>query len=371
MQKIKVLHAIRQGLIGGGETHVLNLVSKLDPDLFESVVLSFTDGPMIERLQGMNVPCHVIASKRAFDVQQFRKVQSLLIKEKIDIVHAHGSRAASNLLWPARSLVIPILYTIHGWSFHNDQSILTRKLRIISEHFLTKRTSRNISVSVSNQESGRKHLSDFDSIVVNNGIDLEVFNPALEYQDMRESLGIPRECLLIVFLARMTTQKAPLILINAFNEVLKEFPSAHLLMVGEGELRQSAQLLAEKLKIIDHITFENFRKDVPAILKTTDIYCLPSLWEGLPIGLLEAMAMENAVIASEVDGSKEIISHEKNGLLIKPGSTETLANALLRLCRDDSLRTYIRQEARQTVEKRYNIIRMVQEIEEVYTSLHH
>ena len=181
-KKIKVLQTIRQGLVGGGETHVLGLVEQLDKSRFEPVVLSFTDGPMITRLNEMGVKNYVIPSLKAFDIRQWQKVRSLLRKEEIDLVHAHGSRAASNLLVPTKALGLPILYTIHGWSFHDDQPFVQKKVRVFSEKFITNRVDHNISVSASNQATGVTHFGKFSSTVINNGVDPVKFNPEGSYK---------------------------------------------------------------------------------------------------------------------------------------------------------------------------------------------
>src|SRR5579871_2763006 len=102
--KIRVLECIRQGKIGGGESHLLSLTAHLDRTRFEPVVLSFTDGPMIERLREMGVETRLIHTEKPFDFRIWRQVKRLLEAEAPDIVHAHGTRANSNVLWAARSL---------------------------------------------------------------------------------------------------------------------------------------------------------------------------------------------------------------------------------------------------------------------------
>src|ERR1700739_1426094 len=98
-QQIKVLECIRQGQIGGGESHLLSLVENLDQSKFQPIVLSFTDGPMIERLNKMGVETHVIYTEKPFDVSKWKKVKQLLKQKDIQLVHAHGTRANSNVLW--------------------------------------------------------------------------------------------------------------------------------------------------------------------------------------------------------------------------------------------------------------------------------
>src|ERR1700750_56071 len=132
-EKIKVLECIRQGQIGGGESHLLSLVENLDKSQFEPLVLSFTDGPMVDRLKQMQVPVYIIPTTRPFDVGKWKLVKKFIKDQNVQLVHAHGTRANSNVLWASRRLGIPVVYTVHGWSFHPDQNPLVRRMRIMGE----------------------------------------------------------------------------------------------------------------------------------------------------------------------------------------------------------------------------------------------
>ena len=127
--------------------------------------------------------------------------------------------------------------------------------------------------------------------------------------------------------------------------------------------------LSIKLKIEQRVIFTGYRTDIPALLEIMDIYCLTSLWEGLPIGLLEAMAAGKSVIATNVNGSKEIISNSENGLLINKGDFNDLSDKILYLYnnREDSDR--LRKNAKTTVEQNYSISTMVNRIEGLYTNI--
>jgi glycosyltransferase involved in cell wall biosynthesis len=369
MTKFNVLEVIRQGKIGGGETHMLDLIRHMDLAKFKPYVLSFTDGPMIDSLNELGIPNTVIPTKFPFDFRVWKSIKKLLEREGINLVHAHGSRAASNLLIPAKKCNIPLIYTVHGWSFHDDQSPLVKKIRIKSEKYISDRTTMNISVSVSNQITGKKNFGKYQSTVVNNGINLGIFNPDGEFKDIRKELKIPSDRLVISCLNRMTIQKDPITMIKAFTQALKEEPKLHLLLVGDGDLKTAAIAEVDKLKIKEHVTFEQFRSDVVDILAATDIYCLPSLWEGLPIGLLEAMGMSVPVIATDVDGSREIVNNRQNGLLIPPRDVSALTNAILTMVREEELRDRMAQMGRNTVEERFGVERMVKKIETIYINL--
>jgi len=368
MAKIKVLECIRQGQIGGGESHLLSLVENLDQSVFHPIVLSFTDGPMIERLTKMNIETHVIYTEKPFDITKWKQVKKLLQEKKIDIVHAHGTRANSNVLWAARSLKIPVIYTVHGWSFHHDQNPIVRMLRVAGEKYLVKNSTQNISVSKSNQQSGKILIPSFNSTVINNGIDQKKFNPQKEYKNIRQELGIKNDIIFILFIARFTVQKQPISLIHSFAEALSSNPNLHLVMVGNGDQKKEAIELIDKLKIKDKITLLPFRQDVPDMLSNADIFVLPSLWEGLPIGLLEAMAMGKAVITTNVDGTSEVIQNNENGLLIDTDNLiPNLTNTLLVLSKQKELRERFGKEAIKTINNRYNAVNMTLLIENIYS----
>jgi len=183
-------------------------------------------------------------------------------------------------------------------------------------------------------------------------------------------LGIARDSTLVVFIARLTHQKQPLALIEGFAKAFSANNRLHLLMVGEGDQKDQALARIRAMGLDNCITWQPFRQDIPDILAAADMYILPSLWEGLPVGLLEAMAMGKPVIATRVDGTSEIIEHDQNGWLL---STENLvsgiATAILELGADQPKRERFKQAAIQTINERYNAKSMTRQIEQVYTQV--
>ena len=372
LKKIKVLQAIRQGKVGGGETHIVDLVKHLNKEHFQPVVLSFTDGEMIDKLNDMGVENYVIHSEKAFDFSTWKSVKALMREKQIDLIHIHGTRATSNVYWAAKKLDLPTVYTIHGWSFHDDQNALVKNARIFFEKWITKKTDCNISVSDSNQETGFKHIPGFKSVVVHNGIDLIKFNPdCAKRKNLRTELNIAQDAFVICFIGRMTAQKDPLTLIKAFKEINSEYSNAVLLMVGDGELKENAIALTRELGLEKSVIFQRSRIDVADILFSSDIFCLPSLWEGFPIALLEAMAMRKAVVATEVDGSVEIIQNKKNGILVKPQNIQMLANAIKELIQNNSLKEELSITAQQTILNDFDVKKMTKKIEDVYLNVLH
>jgi glycosyltransferase involved in cell wall biosynthesis len=370
-RKIRILEGIRQGKIGGGESYLLSLVENLDRSRFEPVVLSFTDGLMVERLRAQGISTHVIHTERPFDRRVWKKVAALIREEDIDLVHAHGTRANSNMFWAAGKLHIPLLYTCHAWSFHPDQNPLVRKFRIWSEAFLTRKADINICGSLANRDTGRQLFRNFDAEVIYNSIDAVKFDPRGQYKDIRKELGIGSEEIVVVSVARFTLQKQPLKLIAAFARVAKKVPGVKLLMVGEGEQREKAQALIGELGLGDKVILQPFRTDVPDILASSDIYVLPSLWEAFPIALLEAMSMGKAVIGTAVDGTPEIIRDQENGILIGTKDMEgELETAITRLCLDKVLRVRLQKAAEECIYNKYNVETLAEKNQELYLKLY-
>ena len=369
MEKIKVLEVIRQGQIGGGESHLLNLVYFMDKERYELVCLSFTHGEMIRRLEEWGIKCYVIESGKAFDFRVLCKVIRIIRDEKIQIIHAHGSRAASNILLPGKYLRLPIIYTVHGWSFHDDQSLIIKKLRVQSERIICHYAQKVICVSESNAETGRQQCGLKSPIVIENGINMEQFDPKRTFPDLRAEFGFKEDDFIVGFVARNTLQKAPLLYLEAIRIAHQRNSRVRALFVAEGELDIETDEFISRNGMADYVFHSKFRTDIPAVLHSIDVYCLPSLWEGLSIALLEAMAMEKAIVATPTDGTKELLVHEHNGLLIPFNNPTALADAILLFMENDSLKKVCETNARQLVCERFNAQRVADAVQTVYNSM--
>lgn len=369
MKKIKILETIRQGKVGGGETHVLELTSNLDLSKFEPIVLSFTDGQMVDELKRRGIKTKVIYTEKGFDINVWKQVLQFVKDEKIDMIHAHGTRAYSNVFWAAKRLKLPMVYTVHGWSFHIDQKLHIRKFREMTERLLTHNADTTICVSKSNEQDGIKRFNMKRSTVIYNAVDFTKFDRSNTFSDLRQQIGIDASKTVIGYIVRITKQKDPFTMLQAMKLVCEQSKDIILLMVGDGDLKDEAIQLAKDLKIDDQVIFLPFRTDIPNVLNAIDIYCLPSLWEGFPIGILEAMAMGKPVVASPVDGTFEMVRNGETGILVEQQKPKELAEALLHLHHHPELRKKIIEKAFVYVTSNFGIKKMVKEVEAVYEKL--
>lgn len=369
MTRIKVLEVIRQGQIGGGESHLLDLLYFLDKEKIEPICLSFSDGEMIRRMTQMGIACHVINTQKPFDIKVQGQIIKLIQNENIQIIHAHGSRAASNILYPAHKIHIPLVYTVHGWSFHADQPYIVRKLRGYSEKIICSSASQVICVSESNKETGRRFFGLKDAVVIENGVNLDKFNPDASYKNLRSEFGFSESDFIVGFIARCTKQKNPLAFLSALEVAHKANPSIKGLFVGEGDMDREIDAFISQHQMSGYLYRSPFRTDVPDLLNCIDVYCLPSLWEGLSIALLEAMAMKKAIIATPTDGTKEMLRHEENGLLIPLNDNSALADSICRFCNDSFMMNKCSESARVFVAERFNAKRVADSVMSVYDKI--
>lgn len=360
------MEVIRQGQIGGGESHVLDLIQCLDKEQVTPIAMAFTGGHMIDTLRKQGIQCYVIETQKAFDRNVQNKIRKIVEEEQIDIIHAHGSRAASNMLWTARKLHLPLIYTVHGWSFHQDQSYLVQKLRGWSEKLICHCASEVICVSESNRVTGEQTFGLSNSTVIENGINLKRFDWKASYSNVRQAMGFSSEDFVVAEICRITAQKAPLDFVKAVEMAHSQEPCIKGLLVGEGDMQEEVYQYIQSHNMQDYLITSPFRTDVPDVLNSIDVYALPSLWEGLSIALLEAMAMKKPVVVTPTDGTKELIEDGINGTIIPFNDPQCLASAFVSYYKDRDSMLAHGCKAYEMVEQRFNAQRVAETVQRIY-----
>lgn len=369
MKPIKVLEVIRQGQIGGGESHVLDLIRGFSPNEVTPIAMAFTPGQMIDTLRAEGIRCYVIETDKAFDFKIRKRIRKVIEEEQIDLIHAHGSRAASNVFRLAHSMRLPLVYTVHGWSFHPGQSKPIYLLRAGSEKLICHYSNKIICVSESNYISGKKAFGLKQATIIENGINLNRFNPDKTFKDIRKELHIGKDEFIIGFIARLTPQKAPIDFIKSVAIAHRENPKIKGLLVGDGEMKEEIYEYIRNKQLEKCFYLSGFRTDVPDLLNAIDVYCLPSLWEGLSIALLEAMAMKKALVVTPTDGTKEIIKANQNGIIVDFNKPASLAKAYLHYCHHPELMTLYGDNAQKIIRNRFDSQRVSNEVANIYKSL--
>jgi glycosyltransferase involved in cell wall biosynthesis len=194
--------------------------------------------------------------------------------------------------------------------------------------------------------------------VIHNGVDCRRFLP----------LPLPSHGP-VVCVANFTMQKGHRILLEAVARLVPEFPGLQVELAGGGPMREDLQARAARLGLANRVAFLRTVHDVRPVLARASMFVLPALWEGLGLAVLEAMAMGRPVIVTDVDGLREIVTHERDGLVVQSGNVTALAEAIARLLRDRELAQRLADTARARVVEDFTIERMARRLEDFYESL--
>lgn len=205
-------------------------------------------------------------------------------------------------------------------------------------------------------------------IVIENGIVLPVVkdHPNDIRANIRREFKVDKEAKLIVSVGRLTVQKGHEYLLESIPRVLEKFPSAIFVIAGGGYLLDTLLKKTRKLGISKSVHFLGIREDVPDLLIASDAFAMPSLWEGMPIAMLEAMAYGTPVIASHVEGVEDVIEHELNGLTIPPKDVDALATGILRLLENPVEAARFGAAAKKMISSRYSADHMCSKYEELF-----
>lgn len=333
-RKIRLLQVLYNLEYGGAERLASFLSYSIDRTKFEPFVLGlYGGGPIKEELNRHHIPYSSfshnpnIGRRAVLQVNLYR----LIKKMKVDILQVHGSYPLTRVFLPAKLRNTKLISTIH--SKHSLESVVRLRLMF---RFCTLFCDKIVVVSNALKAYLEKELGiASDKIrVIHNGVDLSKFTPMIEPVEVK---GIPEKedsQVYVGVIGRFREAKDHEGLFYAWAKVLSHSPGMRLFLIGNGNLRQELERLSFELKIGKSVTFLGERDDLPQVISNMDLIVLPSKRESFPISILEAMAMKKPVIATNVGGIPEIITHGKNGLLIPPLSPHALAENILLFAKD-------------------------------------
>jgi glycosyltransferase involved in cell wall biosynthesis len=279
------------------------------------------------------------------------------------VVHSHNTCAfIFGTLGARLAGVRTIVHTDHARAFPD------RFRYMAAEYLLSHLVYRVVGVSAPTSEALHRYerIPRRKLVTVPNGIDRSRYTVALDRGQVRRALGIAPEAPVIALAARLTEQKGLQYLLRALPAVIVRHPDVVLLVAGDGPLRPALEALAAELGVAPHVRFLGMRDDIAALLRASDVYALPSVWEGLPMAVLEAMAAGLPVVGSDVGGVGTAVEHQVTGLLVPKRDPARLAEALVAVLGDRVLRRRLGDEARRVFERRFTAEAMARAYEALY-----
>lgn len=364
----RVLHVINSSEEGGGARHVHALVTHMDRKRFEPVVATTAHGPLVQRLQESGVRVVAVNMMRGrLDPRPVLGLRRLMVREVFDLVHLHGTRAGffGTLALGLVSCRPRVIYTVHGLSCSRTASAAVKGLFARVERFIAHRVHRVISVSEHDRQSGVEAglLPPDRTTSIPNGIC--VGSAVQDLRPVRRTAGAAE----ILVVGRLVRQKGIPVLLEAARIVLQSHPRSRFTLAGDGPLRAELEEEAERLGISEKVRFLGTVADAGELLAHCDLFVLPSLWEGMPLSLLEAMAAGRPAVATAVSGSAELILDEETGLLVPPGDAMALAVAMARLLQNPQAAAAMGARAQERVRREFSLERMVESTHALYCNL--
>ena len=375
--KIKILHVITHLPIGGAQDNTLYTVELLDKEKYDISLCCNLDGELVERAKKIeavklfDIPflCRKVSPYR--DIRAFLSLYKLFKKEDFTIIHTHSSKAGLLARLAAVLNKTPIvIHTIHGFAFNDFMNIFKKNFFIYLEKLLAKWT--DVLITVSNLN--KKKIIDLNIAQENkikniySGIDLSLFTNK-KNDDFRKELNLQNNHLLLGSVGRLSDQKDPITMIEAFGIISKPFPNAHLALVGDGELKGKILEKIDQLKLDGKVHLTGNKNNPWSVYHSMDLFIMSSIYEGLGRSITEALSCGVPVVCTDVEGVPEIVRDNITGILVPPKDANKLADGIIRTLNDMETAKKMAEEGRRFVKDNFDVNKMVNDIDSLYNTL--
>jgi len=354
--------------IGGTETQILEIASRLDRNRFDVLVCGLKkDRVVAEELRARGIRVSTLDGLGKGDLRVLYRLVRLIRAERPDIIHAFLGVANLASSLAGRLVGVPVIV----WSYRDVEVWKTRA------HWLVDRAGARwagaitcCSEAVRQFVLARLNGPASKVVTIHNGVDLEAFRAPRVAS--RSELSLPDGGCVIGTVTRLDEPKKGLtVLLRALAVLAKRdgLPPWQCLLVGDGPARERLEALAAELGLSGRVVFAGMRRDVVRVLPVMDLFVCPSLYEGFGIAIVEAMAAGRPVIASAVGGIPEIIVHQETGLLVPPGDATALADAMAALLTSSGQARQMGARGRERAEKIFSITTTVERHQQLYDTL--
>ncbi len=351
--------------IGGAEWLILHLVQELGTRGHDvTCVLPHEDGWLSEQLEREGVPIERFRLRRLVDLDCADDLTRRLGRRRVDVIHSHEFTMAVYGTAVAHNLRLPHTITMHG-----NQTMLDRARRRVALRWAFRNSHATVAVS----ESTRGHLLDRlgpgagPVHVIRNGVP---FRPG-DRNRTRAALGVADDELVFLGAGSLVERKGFHVLIDALAMLSSREPPDcrwKLFVAGEGSFRPVLEERIASHGLADRVNLLGYRLDIPDLQAAADVFVMPSLWEGLPLAVLEAMFAGNPVVATRTSGIPEAVDDGVEGLLVDSGDPVGLSESLARLIREPELAGRLGKSAQARAHAEFTLSRMTDEYEALYRS---
>ena len=353
--------------VGGAEKAFVRIAIGLKNRGWQVSVISLRNaGPLATLLEAEDIEVTALQAGGLFDIRAVVRLRRELLRKPADVLLSFLHQA--NLVARIAGRLAGVRRIVCGVRVADRRLVVT-----LPERITKGLVDRYVAVSQSVGELHRKlcHIDATRIEAIPNGVDIDAIDAAVPA--IRSEMGCAPDDRVVLCVGRLSAQKAPLDALEAFRAMREQFPelkpTAKLLYIGEGELRADVQRRVDELGLQDSVHLPGWRPDVWRLMKSANALLLASHWEGLPNVILEAQAAELPVVATAVDGSRELIQDQLTGRLVPRGDTTAMANALGKILMNDAAAAELASNARRQVAEHYRWDVCVQQFDRALNGL--
>lgn len=377
MMKVKLLHIQVLPIMSGVQKAMMDILERLDRNRYDITILCNAEGELTAAAARLNMHFIILPELRReinplFDLFAFIKLFRLIKQNRFLLVHTHSSKSGFIGRLAARAAGAKcVVHTVQGFAFHEFSSRLSIFVIGLMERIAGLVTDRIIFVNQFDRKiAQRMKLAAVEKMVtIPNGVDLSQFSPDSPAHVPADLVGIETSGGIVGMVARLWEQKAPQDFIRSIPVVVNTVPDAKFLVIGDGHLKDRLVRLSQELNVSDKVLFLGWRQDVRALLKILDVFVLTSLWEGLSVSILEAMASGKPVVATNIKGNNELVIHGETGFLVPAQNPQQVGENVLNLLMNRTLAQKMGLKGYQRVQKNFSIENTVKKINQVYDML--
>ncbi|PKI02365.1 glycosyltransferase [Glaciecola sp. 33A] len=361
MNKKKILHVTYDMRIGGTEMVIKNIIEGVDTAKFQMSIFCIEQpiGPWGQELEANGTTIHSKNRKEGFDFSMIASIRKVLTSEKIDVIHCHQYSPWVYGVIAAIGLHTKVIFTEHG-RFYPDSSSWKRKFVNPILSFFTDSIT-TISKATKQALVDYEFLSANKIDIIYNGIKALKTTSVEERQALKSELFISDDDIVLGTVARLDPIKNHAMMLDAFNSVLKNYPSAKLVIVGDGELSTALKEQCNELNISDKVIFTGYITNPSNYIQIFDIFLLSSLSEGTSMTLLEAMSVGKPCVVTDAGGNSEIISNESNGLVTENKICKSFSLAIEELMLNEAKRLLMGNRGFKRYEQFFSSMKMSSE----------
>ncbi len=346
---------------------VRNLVLRLkdEPGFDCEVCIAHGRGVVSDEIESMGIPVHYLGMKNGLDFRRAWRIVSLIRKGKFDIVNYHGIVPLIRLM----IIISGARNILEEQGAIKSEAMRGRSLNRWLHRLFEMGTDCTVAVSDDsiNDLMNVNWVPRRKIVKIYNGIDISVFDPdKYERDDFRRETGIGVEYIVFGTVRGLTEKMGIDHFVEAAALVSQSVPGAKFLIVGDGPLRHQLEGLVSRLDLKDRFIFAGTRRDIPRILRSIDVFVLPSVWEALPVAAIEAVAMGIPVVAYDVGGTCEVVRDGITGILVRERNWRQLAEVMKRLAGNPAERVCLGTKGRDYAKEHFDIDKIALEFKRLY-----